>query len=767
MGLTGTPVARVEDRRLVIGRGTFVDNLRVPELAGAAHVTFVRSPVAHARILSVDVEVARAARGVLAVVTAADLEVPRAEPVAGPAAMAQPCLAVDRVRYVGEPVAAVVTHGWDQGEDATGLVDVEYEPLAPVIGVDNALADQVLLFPQCGTNLAFETGQLDDGDLFAGCDVVVSRQLDNQRLAAAPLEPRCAACAPGPGNRLTLWVSTQTPHDVRDELTQRLGLVVGQVRVIAPDVGGGFGAKMGTDAEVVVVCWLARALGRPVRWTETRTENLICSGHGRGQRQTVTIGGGRDGTLAAYRLDVLADAGAYPRVGATLPSLTVLMAPGAYAIPRVEARGRSVVTNTAPVMAYRGAGRPEAAAAIERAVDLFAAEIGMDPAEVRRRNLIAPESFPYRSPTGVEYDSGDYGRALDAVLTAADYAGLRAEQARRRAGGDRRPYGIGLSVYVEMTGMGGPEHARVELRSDGTLVGYVGTSPHGQGHDTSFSMLLADALGVPMDRVTLMHGDTDRVASGVGTYASRSLQLGGSALHQAAVALCEQARGFAAAALQADERDVTLDRSTGRWHAGNDATTGLTWRDLAALHPDLSADGKHDSDPTVPFGAHLALVEVDIDTGEVMLRRYIAVDDVGRVVNPLIAEGQRHGGIAQGIGQALYEEYVYDEVGNPLTASLIDYTIPSTADLPNFHLLPMQTPTPRNPLGVKGIGESGAIGAPPAVQNAVIDALSHLGVRHIDMPLTPSKVWTAIRNSRTACTPSRIQNGRANDHTRV
>jgi aerobic carbon-monoxide dehydrogenase large subunit len=753
MGLIGTPVARVEDRRLVTGGGSFVDNLRAPELAGAAHVTFVRSPVAHARIRVVDIAAARAAPGVLAVVTAADLEVPRAEPATGPADMGQPCLAVDTVRYVGEPVAAVVTDGWDQGEDAAELVNVEYEPLPAVIGVDTALADQVLLFPECGTNLAFETGRLDDGDLFAGCDVVVSRQLVNQRLAAAPLEPRCAACVPGPGHRLTLWVSTQTPHDVRDELTQRLGLAAGQLRVIAPDVGGGFGAKIGTDAEVVVVCWLARALGRPVRWTETRTDNLICSGHGRGQRQKVTIGGGRDGTLAAYRLDVVADAGAYPRLGAVLPSLTVQMAAGGYAIRRVAARGRSVVTNTAPVVAYRGAGRPEAAAAIERAVDLFAAEIGMDPAEVRRRNLIAPESLPYRSPTGVEYDSGDYGRALEAVLTAADYPRLRAEQARRRAAGDHRLYGIGLSVYVEMTGMGGPEQARVELRSAGTFVGYVGTSPHGQGHDTSFAMLLADALGVPMDCVTLVHGDTDRVASGVGTYASRSLQIGGSALHRAALALCEQARGFAAAALRVDEREVMLDRSTGRWHAGHAASTGLTWSALAALHPGLSADGKYDSDPTVPFGAHLALVEVDIDTGQVTLRRYLAVDDVGRVVNPLIAEGQRHGGIAQGIGQALYAAFVYDQAGNPLTASLIDYTIPSAADLPNFHLLPMQTPTPRNPLGVKGVGESGAIGAPPAIQNAVIDALSHLGVRHIDMPLTPSKVWTTIRDSHPRSTP--------------
>jgi aerobic carbon-monoxide dehydrogenase large subunit len=750
VGLTGTPVARVEDRRLVTGRGTYVGNLRVPELVGAVYVTFVRSPIAHARIRSVDAEAARAAPGVLAVLTGADVDVSRAKPTAGPAAMAQPCLAVGTVRYVGEPVAAVVTDGWDRGEDAAALVDVGYEPLAAVVSVEEALADEVLLFPECGTNLAFATGELDDAELFDGCEVVVTRQLGNQRLAAVPLEPRCAACAQGPGSHLTLWVSTQTPHDVRDEITERLGLATGQLRVIAPDVGGGFGAKIGTDAEAVVVCWLARALGRPVRWAETRSENMICGGHGRGQRQSVTIGGRRDGSIVAYRLDVLADAGAYPRLGAVLPSLTVLMAAGAYAIPRVAGRGRSVVTNTAPVTAYRGAGRPEAAAAIERAVDLFAAEIGMDAAEVRKRNLIGPRSFPYRSPTGVEYDSGDYGQALEAVLTAADYPRLRAEQERRRVRGDVRQYGIGVSVYVEMTGMGGPEHGRVELRPDGTVVGYLGTSPQGQGHDTSFSMLLSDELGLPMDRITVVHGDTDRVASGGGTSASRSLQIGGSALHQAARALCERARGLAADALRVDEQDIMLDRSTGRWNARNDPTAWLTWRDLAEMHGALSGDGKYDAAPTVPFGAHLALVEVDTATGQVSLRRYIAVDDAGRLLNPLIAEGQRHGGIAQGVGQALLEGFVYDHAGNPLTTSLIDYTPPSAADLPDFQLLAMQTPTPRNPLGAKGIGESGAIGAPPTVQNAVIDAVSHLGVRHIDMPLTPSTVWNAIRSSHIA-----------------
>jgi carbon-monoxide dehydrogenase large subunit len=383
-------------------------------------------------------------------------------------------------------------------------------------------------------------------------------------------------------------------------------------------------------------------------------------------------------------------------------------------------------------------------------VDLFAAEIGKDPAAVRARNLVAPTAFPYRSPSGTTYDSGDYPKALAAVKALVDYDSLRAEQALRRARGDSRHLGIGLAVYVEMTGMGSPEQARVEMRPDGTTVAYVGTSPQGQGHDSTFAMLLADELGIPMDRVVMVHGDTDMAASGAGTFGSRSLQLGGSALREAAVGLCQQGRIVAARALGQPEQDVELDRTSGRWHGRQDPHVGLTWSELAALHGVLSADGKFESTTTVPFGAHLAVVEVDRETGQVALLRYIAVDDAGRLINPLIADGQRHGGIAQGIGQALFEAVRYDDDGNPLTASLADYTPPAAPDLPSFELVPMQTPSPLNPLGAKGIGETGAIGAPPAVQNAVVDAVSHLGVRHIDMPLTPWKVWKAVRDAREA-----------------
>jgi len=751
----GTPVVRVEDRLLVTGRTSFVDNLRPPEADGALHVTFVRSPTAHAHIRSTDIAVARRAPGVVAAFTAADVPIPPLPPVTGAEAMAQPCLATDVVRYVGEPVAVIVAKTAAAAEDAVASVRVDYRALQPVVSVEEAARDDVLLFPAAGTNVAFRRGDGGDGvQLFDDCEVVVSRQLSNQRVAAVPLEPRAALCVPGADGRLTLWSSTQTPHGVRDDVAARLGLDGAALRVIAPHVGGGFGAKIGADAETIVVCWLAATLGRPMKWAEARGDNLVCHGHARAQRQRATIGGLRDGTLIAYRLEITADAGAYPRVGADLPGTTMGVAAGPYAFSRVAAAARSVVTNTAPVGAYRGAGQPEACAALERMVDLFASEIGMDPAVVRARNLIRPAAFPYRSPRGTTYDSGDYPRALAAVCDAAGYESLRAEQARRRARGDSRHLGIGLSVYVEISGWSdGPEQARVEMRADGTAVAYVGTSPHGQGHDTSFAMLLADDLGIPMERVAVVHGDTDVVASGVGTFGSRSLQVAGSALRAAGVGLCQQARIVAARALGVAEQDVELDRSSGRWHAVpgvpglHGARAGLGWGELAALHGVLVGEGKFEGTTTVPFGAHLAVVEVDGETGRVDLRRYVAVDDAGRLVNPLIAEGQRYGGIAQGLGQALFEAVVYDGDGNPLTASLADYTPPAAPDLPSFELVRMQTPSPVNPLGAKGIGEAGAVGAPPAVQNAVVDAVRHLGVGHIDMPLTPWKVWSAIRDA--------------------
>jgi len=478
---------------------------------------------------------------------------------------------------------------------------------------------------------------------------------------------------------------------------------------------------------------------------------MLNLGHGRGQVQDVELGGRRDGTITTYRVHVLQDSGAYPRMGAVLPFMTRTMLTGVYAIPDAEFRSTSVVTNTTPTVAYRGAGRPEAAAAIERAVDLFAAEIGMDPADVRRRNLLRAEDFPYKTPTGMEYDTGDYLGALEQVLAGADYAELRAEQARRRASGDRLQYGIGLASYVEVTGFNAEEHGRLELNADGSITADIGTSAQGQGHATTYSMIIADQLGVPPDRVSVRHCDTGVLGQGNGTYASRSLQIGGSTLYEATQRLHDEALPFAATALGADERDVALDRTTGHWRAGDDPDREISWVELvrrARPGGSFAVEVKYAMPKlTFAYGSHVALVTVDVETGRATLIRLVAVDDAGRLINPLLAEGQRYGGIAQGVGQALYEEVVYDEDGNPRTATLVDYTLPSAADLPSFQLLTRQTPTPNNLLGAKGIGEAGTIGAAPAVQNAVVDAVSHLGVRHLDMPLTPERVWRAIRDA--------------------
>ena len=752
MSILGTRVLRTEDPRFLTEGGRYVDD--VP-LEGALHVVFVRSALAHARLLSVDVEEARRAPGVVAVVTAADVDVPAQAPELPMVTreMARPVLAAGTVRFVGEPVAAVVAESVAAAVDAAELVAVDYDPLPVVLDLEESARDEVLLFPELGTNVAMRLPFPPSEDLFDGCEVVVRGRFRNQRVAPGPMEPRATAARWSDG-RLTVWSSTQQPHGTAAGMREALGLSAEQVRVIAPDVGGGFGAKDGKYPEDLVVAWLARRLERPVRWRETRSENLVGMGHGRGQLQEVRVGGSRDGRIAALRIDVLQDCGAYPSLGAFLPFLTRIMAAGVYAIPRVECTARSVVTNTTSTTAYRGAGRPEAAAAVERAVDLFATEIGMDPAEVRRVNLVPRDAFPYTTPVGTVYDSGDYAGALERLLEAADYAGLRAEQARRREGGGARQLGIGLSVYVEITnGVPGGEYAGLEVRVDGSAVVRSGTSPHGQGHATAWAMLASDRLGIPMERIEMVFNDTDLVRSGVGTFGSRSLQVGGMAVDQAAVVVLDRARRLLAELLEADPADVVVDASTGRLHVAGSPTAGRSWAELAAVAAERGEPLAADVDfqpqgATFPFGAHLALVEVDTETGAVVLRRLVAVDDAGRIVNPLLAEGQRHGGIAQGAAQALLEEVLYDADGNPVTSTFADYGMITAAELPSFELVPMETPTPLNELGVKGIGESGTIGAGPAVQNAVVDALAHLGVRHVDMPATPQRVWTALREAR-------------------
>src|SRR5947209_9553458 len=592
-----------------------------------------------------------------------------------------------------------------------------------------------------------DASALDPG-LFDGCEVVVSRTIANQRVAPAPMEVRAAAAAWGADGRLTAWIPNQGAQGTRGALAAMLGIEQSELRIITPDVGGAFGAKFGADPEHAVVCWVAQQLGRPARWTETRNENLVGMTHGRAQTQKITIGGSRDGTVAAYRIEILQDSGAYPRFGAFLPFLTILMAPGPYAIPRAEAVATSVVTNTTPVGAYRGAGRPEATAAIERAMDLFAAETGVDPAEVRRKNLLPPFTEPHTTAFGAVYDSGDYVTALDKALAAAGYADLRAEQAQRRAGGDPVQLGIGVSCYVEITGAGAEagnpnENATVEVHADGSATILTGTSPHGQGHETVWAMLASDELGIPIDKITLKWGDTDLVPEGGGTGGSRSLQQGGAAVRQAAQELVELARERAAEELEVDPGDLVVDRELGGLRVAGVPGAAVTFARLAEqerlfVRSVFTAPGA-----TYPFGAHVAVVEVDVESGKAQLVRLVALDDAGVVINPLIAEGQRHGGLAQGAAQALLEEVLYDEDGNPTTTTFADYPIVSATELPSFELVTTETPTSYNPLGAKGIGEAGTIGATPAVQNAVVNAVAHLGVRHVDMPTTPMRVWPA------------------------
>ena len=784
MSILGNRVRRVEDPRFLLGQGTYLADLRDPRLEGAAHLTFVRSMFAHGRIVDVDTSEAVGAPGVRAVFTAADLDLVPARPggAGAPAAMARPWLASDTVRFVGEPVVVIVSDTPTQGADAAELVIVDVDPLPAVIGVDDGLTDQVLLFPEAGTNVnsVLDEGwddtaaAGDDGDGFwDGCEVVVRARVVNQRVAGVPIEGRGSA-AWWDGDRLTQWISSQAPHGARAAIATAHGLEHHQVRVITPDVGGGFGPKITPAPEDVLVGWVARRLGRPARWSETRTENLLAQSQGRDHVHQVAIGGTRDGRILAYELDILADAGAYPLMGAFLPYFTRLMATGVYDLPRVRSRSRAVVTTTVPTEAFRGAGRPEATATVERAVDLFAAEIGMDAAECRRRNLVAPDAFPYTTAAGATYDVGAYEEALDRALAAAGYTELRDEQARRRDAGDQRMLGIGVSTYVEITGAGTTTEfggVRILPADDGgvrvTLL--TGSSPHGQGLATALTMVASDVLGLPPERIEVLHGDTDVVPFGMGTMGSRSLQMGGSAVHTAATQVLEAARRLAAAELEADPADIVLDPDAGAFHVVGTPSRRVDWARVAAAAEEVTlhaadggaadeeaanplwVEGRFETDGlTFPFGAHVAVVEVDVETGLVDLVRLVACDDAGRIVNPLLAEGQRHGGITQGVAQALFEAVRYDADGNPLTATLADYGIPSAADLPRWELVAMETPTPMNPLGAKGIGESGTIGATPAVQSAVVDAVAHLGIRHIDLPLTPETVWRAIQGAGTA-----------------
>jgi carbon-monoxide dehydrogenase large subunit len=754
VSILGNRVLRIEDPRFLRGEGRYLENM---PLEGALAITFVRSPLGHARINGVDTSAAAELPNVQ-VFTGADVDAP---PFGPPPywninpGMVRPLVATDTVRFAGEIVAIVVSEDRASGLDAAELVLVDYDPLPVVLTVEDAAKEDVLLFPELGTNVAATGGSPEhDDELFAGCDVVVSDTVWSQRLAAAPMEPRSAAALIDDEGRLLYWSTSQTPHTDKMILSGMLGLDPAQVRVVVQDMGGGFGAKM-LEVEGVLVAWLARKLGRPVRWTETRTENMLALLQGRAQRLSFTLGGTREGKLLAYRLDILADAGAYPILGAFLPNLTGLLASQVYAIPKAEVESRSVVTNTTPTTSIRGAGRPEAAQAIERAIDLFASEAALDPADVRRKNFVAEDAFPYTTATGATYDSGDYEGALDLLLRSAGYEELREEQRRRRAEGGPIELGIGLSAYVEISNpVGETEFGEVEITEDGGAILRTGSLSHGQGHETTFAMIAAERLGLPVERVTVIKGDTDEIPQGAGTFGSKSTQIGGVAGRLAADAVVEQAKSMAADYLEASVADLVLEVGTGTFHVAGAPEPSLSW---AALASRASADGRlgelrisqeWQAPPTFPFGMHLAVVEVDTETGKVEPKRHVAVDDAGTIINPLVADGQVHGGIAFGVGQALYEEVVHGDEGYPLTGTFVGYAFPSAAELPSYERVEMVTPTPANLLGVKGIGESGTVGSTPAVHNAVLDALAPHGVRHVDLPCNNENVWRALREAR-------------------
>ena len=749
----GHRVERREDPGFLTGAADYLEDVAGE---GALHAVFVRSALAHARITGIDTSEAAAMPGVHSVVTGADLGLPPARAFGRQPALARPRLAVERVRYVGEPVVVVLAEARALAVDAADAVVVDYDPLPAVVDPVAAAEDGApILFPDHGSNVVFDgdgsASEGADGSFFADADVVVRARFVNHRVAPVPLEANGCLAVPEDGGRLTVWASTQSVFGVRREVARALGMDEDQVRVRTAAVGGGFGAKGGAYPEQVVVAALARRCGRPVRWHETRSENLVVMTHGRGQVQDVELGARRDGTITGLRVRALADTGAYSARGAFIPMVTQFMASGAYRIPRIEFRPVVVVTNTTPTGPYRGAGRPEAAALVERAVDLLADELDIDPVEVRRRNFIPPDAFPHRTATGAVYDCGDYGRALDEALRLAGYDALRRDQRTRRASGDGRLLGIGVSVYVEVSGRGG-EYGALRVEPDGTITVVTGSSPHGQGHETAWSQIAASVLGVPMERVRVVHSDTALVPRGIGTFGSRSLQLAGTAVYRAAEDVLQQARDLAASLLEADPADVVVF-DDGRMGVAGTPASGRSWAELAAAAEQsgrrLSAEVDVDQDGTFPFGAHVAVVEIDRDTGLVELRRHVAVDDCGRVVNPLLAEGQVHGGIAQGIAQALFEAVVYDADGTPRTTTLADYAFPSAAELPSFEVAHTETPTPRNPLGAKGIGESGTTGSTAAAWNAVIDALEPFGVRHLDPPFTPERVWRAMQTQQS------------------
>ena len=760
----GKPLKRKEDPRLIQGISHYVDDL---QLAGMHYAAFLRTPYAHAKIRSVDLSKARHAPGVVLALSGADVDgavqaVPCAAQIPDMKAAARPVLARDRVLFVGEAVAVVVANDRYAARDALDLIEVDYEPLTPIVNPEKAIAKgAVPMHPGHKDNVAFKWA-LEGGDLkaaFKSADKVIKQRIVNQRLIPVPIEPRgvLADYQPGEG-QLTVWSSTQIPHLLRTQIAAMLNFPETLVHVVTPEVGGGFGSKLNVYPEEAMVAYLAIQLGKPVKWMESRRENFQATIHGRDQIDDIEVAIKRDGTILGLRCNVIADLGAYYQLLTPLiPTLTGLMMTGCYKIPAARMEITGVFTNKMSTDAYRGAGRPEATYLIERVLDLVAAELKKDPIEVRRKNFPQPEDFPYATPTGLIYDSGDYQKALDLAVKVSDYKKLRQEQAKLRKEG--RYTGIGISTYVEICGMGpssampagGWESATVRVEPTGRVSVMTGSSPHGQGQETTFAQMGADILGIDPSQVQVVHGDTSIVPYGIGTFGSRATAVGGTAVYKSLQKVKEKLARIAAHIVESDpERMVFAD---GKISAKESAKKSIAFGQAvsaayvaktlpAEMEPGLEATTFFEpSNFTYPFGTHICVVEIDAETGDVKLVRYVAVDDCGNVINPLLVEGQVQGGIVQSVGQALLEEAVYDEQGQLITGELMDYALPRATDMCWIETERTVTPTPVNPMGVKGVGEAGTIGATPALAGAVADALAPFGVHHVDMPFKREKIW--------------------------
>ena len=764
MSIVGAKVIRKEDPNLLTGRGQFVDDI---QLTGTTHMAFVRSTEAHALIKSIDVSAALECEGVIGAWTAADLDLP---PLPGVPGLERPALASDKVRFVGEAVAVVVAESKYAAADGTELVIVDYEPLGAVTNIAEATADNApLLYEELGSNTVAEVPTADDLQaIFDTAPHTETINLVNNRCTAAPIETNACLADYGPAG-LTVWASFQAPHHLRNRISAWLAIPQDQCRVITPDVGGGFGQKINFTPEFFVAPVLSKILNRPVKYSQSRSEAMTSMYHGRAQEQEVSIAFDDDGKIQALRVFASQDMGGYADgTGMGMPVLTTAMSAGCYVIPNVSIAWRNVLTNTTPIAAYRGAGRPEATYLIERAMDHIAYKLDMDPTEVRRQNYIPKDSFPYVTHSELAvYDSGNFEGALDELLNIMDYQALRYEQDANKDDPEKPLLGVGFSSWLEIAGFGPPgslegfghlgswESVQIRIQPDGSAIIYTGASPHGQGTVTTFAQIASEYLGIEFDKISVRHGDTATIPQGIGTMGSRQVAVGGEGVKNASLKIVENAKSIAAHKLEANPEDIEI--ADGNLFVKGTPSKSLSWAEVATFSfqrlelPENMDPGSLDTtilqevpNFSFPSGAYACVIEIDKQTGEANIRDMYLVDDCGTVINPLLAEGQVHGGVAQGIAQALYEEFSYDENGQPTTATFIDYLMPGAPDLPSYKSGRINTPNPNNSLGAKGIGESGSVGTPPAVMNAVVDAVRHLGVTHIDMPATPQKIWEIL-----------------------